>query len=145
MTIEGPDRQGPGLAADITTVGKHDCPSGADIPGGRERDEMILWLALLLVAVALTIWAPFAAAWASVELTRHLPGLARIGITVLAVAGSLWGLAFPSLGWATFAALVTWVAVAVATAEARKRRQARRTVVPPVWQQTQTYGSRGSH
>lgn len=106
---------------------------------------MILWLALLLVAVALTIWAPFAAAWSSIELTRHMPGLARIAITVLAVAGSLWWLAFPSLGWATFAALVTWVAVAMATAEARQRRRARRTVVSPVWQQTQTYGAHGSH
>ncbi|MET9962786.1 hypothetical protein ABZ128_27570 [Streptomyces sp. NPDC006326] len=101
---------------------------------------MILLLAMLLVVLALAIAAPFAAAWAAAELTRRLPGGARIGITVLAVAVSLWWLAVPSLRWAAFGAVLSWIAVAMATVEAVGRRRARRPVMPPEWYQARTQG-----
>lgn len=96
---------------------------------------MILWIPILFAALALTAGAPFAAAWAATELTRQLPVPARVGITVLAVAASLWWLAVPSVTWALLGALLSWAAVGMATIGAWGRQRARRPVTPPVWHQ----------
>ncbi|MFI1280981.1 hypothetical protein ACH4U5_09505 [Streptomyces sp. NPDC020858] len=93
---------------------------------------------MLLVGLALVIAAPFAAAWATAELTRRLSKAARISITVLAVAVSLWWLAVPSPRWAFFGAVMSWLAVAMVTVEANYRQRARRAVMPPAWNQAQT-------
>ncbi|MFD6974174.1 hypothetical protein [Streptomyces sp. NPDC059979] len=98
----------------------------------------LLWIPILLVVLALAIAAPFAAAWATAELTRRLSKAARISITVLAVAVSLSWLAFPSPKWAFFGAVMSWLAAAMVTVEANYRRRARRAVMPPVWHQAQT-------
>ncbi|WP_030840333.1 hypothetical protein [Streptomyces sp. NRRL F-4474] len=98
---------------------------------------LLLWIPMLLVVPVLTIAAPIAAVRATAELTRRLSKAARISITVLAVAVSLWWLAVPSLRWATFGAVMSWLAVAMMTVEANYRRRARRAVMPPTWNQAQ--------
>lgn len=91
---------------------------------------MILAIPLLLIGLALTAAAPFAAAWATNELARRLRLPARIALAALAVAASLWWLLADDPALYLLGALSSWAAVAVATTAATVRVVRRRAMDP---------------
>ncbi|MER5641088.1 hypothetical protein ABT095_29565 [Kitasatospora sp. NPDC002227] len=97
---------------------------------------MLLMLLLFLVALVVAVVAPFFAAWAAVELTHRRPGRSRFGAAVLAVVGSLWWVLVPDGAVMAVGALLSWSAVAAATAAAIVHAVNRRRATDLGWQQS---------